>query len=154
TLRPVAIAGSSGREPTRLIPLVKDAGVGKTSMLTAFVSSLGSVLPTVLVQARNLSFTSEDSLVAHVIHVLQCILEPEARLGEEAAITHHLTAGTPLTVVLDGLDEAGNAASVRRAISCWLKSKLGQASVLVVSSRPEFWRLCVDRGWSRWMPRG
>jgi HEAT repeat protein len=150
-LRSERKAGSSGREPTRLIPLVNDAGVGKTSLLATFVRSLSSVLPAVLLQARNLSFASEDSLVAHVIHVLQGVLEPEARLGEEAAITHHLAASTPLTVVLDGLDEARDAASARRAISYWLKSRLGQLSVLVTSSRPEFWKLCVDRGWTRWM---
>ncbi len=152
-LRPETKEGSSGHGPTLLIPLVNDAGVGKTSLLAAFVRSLGSVQTAVLVQARNLSFTSEDSLVAHVIHVLQGVLDSKVRLEEEVAITHHMAAGTPLTVVLDGLDEAKDAASVRKAITYWLKSKLGQASILIVSSRPEFWKVCVDRGWTRWMHR-
>jgi HEAT repeat protein len=153
-LRPDTQAGSSKLEPTRLVPLVNDSGVGKTSLLSAFARSVGSVLPAVLLQARNLAFASEDSLVTHLIHVLQGVLEPKARWDEEAAITRHLAADAPLTVVLDGLDEARDAASVRRAINYWLKSKLGQASVLIVSSRPEFWKVCVDRAWSRWMPKG
>lgn len=144
-------AGSLEREPTRLIALANDAGVGKTSLLASFVRSLGSVLPVLLVEARNLAFASEDSLVAHVVHALQGVLQPDARLMEEAAITHHLSAGTSLTVVLDGLDETKDAASVRKAITYWLRSRLGQESILVVSSRPEFWRLCVDRAWTRWM---
>ena len=40
---------------------------------------------------------------------------------------------------------------MRKAITFWLGSKLGQASILVVSSRPEFWKVCVDRAWTRWM---
>ena len=98
TLRPDATAGSSGRRgPTRLIPLVNDAGVGKTSLMAAFARSIGSALPAVLLQARNLSFVTEDGLVAHVLQVLHGVLALDARLGEEAAITHHLAAGTPLT---------------------------------------------------------
>lgn len=152
-LRPAPKGGSSSREPTRLIPLVNDAGVGKTSLLAAFVQSVGSVLPAVLLQARDLSFASEDALAAHVIQGLQGVLDPKSRVNEEAAITYHLAAGIPLTVVLDGLDEAKDADSVRRAITYWLKSKLGQASVLIVSSRPEFWKICLDRTWTRWMPK-
>jgi hypothetical protein len=151
-LRSETRADSSAREWTRLIPLVNDAGVGKTSLLAAFVRSLGSLPPAVLLQARNLSFASEESLVGHVIHVLQGVVEAKARLEEEAALAYHLTAGVPLTVVLDGLDEAKHADSVRRTITYWLKSKLGQASLLIVSSRPEFWKQCLDRTWTRWMP--
>jgi hypothetical protein len=153
-LRPDPTAGSSGRRgPTRLIALVNDAGVGKTSLLTTFARSIGSALPALLLQARNLSFASEDGLVSHVVHALQGVLESKARPDEEAAITHHLAAGTPLTVVLDGLDEAKDAASVRKAITHWLRSRLGQASILIVSCRPEFWKVCVDRGWTHWMQR-
>ena len=100
-LRADTRAGSSGRESTRMIPLVNDSGVGKTSLLAAFVQSLGSV-PAVLIQARNISFASEGSLVPHVIHVLQGILEPKARLDEEAAITYNLAASTPLTRITSG----------------------------------------------------
>src|SRR5262249_24419326 len=71
---------------------------------------------------------------------------------EEVAITHHLPGTVPLTVILDGLDEAGDVGSVKRALTCWLKSRLGQASILIVSSRPEFWKLCSDLSWGRWMP--
>lgn len=151
-LRPDPTAGSSGqRGPTRLVALVNDAGVGKTSLLAAFARSIGSALPAILLQARNLSLASEDGLVSHVVHALQGVLEPNARPDEEAAITHHLSAGTPLTVVLDGLDEAKDAASVRKAITHWLRSRLGRTSILVVSCRPEFWKVCVDRGWTLWM---
>jgi hypothetical protein len=129
---------------------VNDAGVGKTSLLAAFARSIESALPTVLLQARNISFVTEDCLVAHVLNVL---LAPNARLEEEVAITRHLAAGTPLTVLLDGLDEAKDTASVRKSISCWLKSRLGQKSVLIVSSRPEFWKVCVDRAWCHWIQR-
>ena len=151
-LRTSAKHGSSKSETTRFIPLVNDSGVGKTSLLAAFVQSLGS-LPAIFLQARNLSFASEDSLVAHVIHALQGVLAPKVRSEEEAAIANCLAAGTPMTVVLDGLDESKEAATVRKAITFWLKSKLGQVSVLVVSSRPEFWKACKDRGWGRWMSK-
>lgn len=153
-LRPDPTVGSSGRlGPTRLVPLVNDAGVGKTSLLAAFARSIGSAIPALLLQARNLSFTSEDGLVSHVVHALQGVLELKARPDEEAAITHHLAAGTPLTVVLDGLDEAKDAASVRKAITYWLRSRVGQSSVLIVSCRPEFWKVCVDPGWTHWTQR-
>jgi HEAT repeat protein len=58
-----------------------------------------------------------------------------------------------VTVILDGLDEAKDADSVRKAINYWLNSRLGRKAVLVVSSRPEFWKTCVDRAWGIWMPK-
>jgi hypothetical protein len=51
-LRRETTAVSAGREPARLIPLVNDAGVGKTSLLAAFVRSAGSVLPVILTPAQ------------------------------------------------------------------------------------------------------
>lgn len=152
-MRPTNEGGSLGRKLIRLIALVNDSGVGKTSLLAAFIQSFGFALPAVLIQARDLAFASEESLVAHVIHTLLGVLDPSSRQEEEAAVAKHLAGRSPLTVVLDGLDEAEDAELVRRAVNYWLKSKLGQMSVLVVSSRPEFWKACVDRGWSRWMPR-
>jgi hypothetical protein len=144
---------SSEHPPTRLIPLVNDSGIGKTSLLASFVRSLDSAVPVLLLQARNLSFTSEESLVAHAINVLVGVLEPAARAHEEAAIAHHLPIGAPLTVILDGLDEADDAELVRKALRYWLRSRLGQRSLLVTSSRPEFWKQCVDGSWMPWMDR-
>jgi hypothetical protein len=151
-LRPTNAGGSPDRNPVRLIALVNDSGVGKTSLLAAFVRSLGTAIPAVLLQARNLAFASEDSLVTHVVQAIQGVMDPISRSTEESAIVYHLAAGLPLVVVLDGLDEAKDAYSVRRAINYWLKSRVGQMSILVVSSRPEFWKMCVDRGWRAWMP--
>jgi hypothetical protein len=79
-------------------------------------------------------------------------LAPELVRAEEVAVVHHLPGTVPLTVVLDGLDEAGNPDAVRRGVRFWLHSRLGQRGVLVVSSRREFWRACVDPAWGRWMP--
>jgi hypothetical protein len=151
-LRTVSRGGSSDRHPVRLIAIVNDSGVGKTSLLAAFVRSLGSALPAVLLQARNLAFAAEDSLVAHVVQMIQGVMDSASQNQEEAAIVRHLAVGSPLIVVLDGLDEAKNSESVRKAINYWLKSKLGQMGFLIVSSRPEFWKMCVDRGWRLWMP--
>ena len=146
-------SGASGTDPVRLIALINDSGVGKTSLLSSFVQSVSSVLPAILLEARNIAFASEDALVNHVIHALQGVLDPQARVGEEAAISHHLARDRPLTVVLDGLDESNDPASVRRVISYWLNSKLGKVSLLVVSARPEFWLRCMDPGWRRSLPQ-
>jgi hypothetical protein len=142
---------SSKRRLVRLIALVNDSGVGKTSLLATFVRSLGAAVPAVILQARDLTLASENSLVTHVVHVLQGVLNPEARDEEEAAIVYHLASCFPLTVVVDGLDEAKDVEAVRKAITFWLKSKIGQASALIVSSRPEFWKACVDGGWGPYM---
>jgi len=61
---------------------------------------------------------------------LQGVLAPHLRPEEEAAIVHHLAGSIPFTVAMDGLDEATDTAeSVRKAITYWLKSPLGQMSV-------------------------
>lgn len=144
---------SSDGHAVRLIALVNDSGVGKSSLLATFVRSFGSTLPALLLQARNLAFASEDSLVIHVVQALYGVLDHSTRNMEESALVHHLTGGFPLTVVLDGLDEAKDSDLVRKAINGWLNSKLGKVSVLIASSRLEFWKACVDRGWHRWMSK-
>src|SRR5208337_3074644 len=113
---------------------------------------LGMVLPVLLVQARDMQFGTEDSLVAFVIQAIQGFLDPATRVIEEAALCRHLAGTVPLTVVLDGLDEAHDPEAVRRTISYWLRSTLGQSTTLIITSRQEFWRTCVDPSWERWMP--
>jgi hypothetical protein len=140
------------QDNVRLIALVNHSGLGKTSLLCTLVECLSPCLPVLLVPARHLAFEAEDCVVRHVVQALQGVLAPGLVREEEAAIVHHISRHAPLTVVLDGLDEAGNPASVRRAISSWLNSRLGQGSILVVSSRREFWRASIDRAWGRWMP--
>ena len=139
--------------PVRMIALVNDSGVGKTSLVCSFASSLAAVQPVVLVQARDLALGTEDALVTHVIHVLQGVLDPEVRATEEVALTKHLAGTVLLTVVVDGLDETHDPNGVRKAINSWLRSRIGQRSILIVTSRREFWTSCSDQGWSRWMPR-
>jgi HEAT repeat protein len=152
-LREDRLSGGGRIAPVRMIGLVNDSGVGKTSLICSFAESLAAVLPVLLVQARDLSLATEDALVAHTIHALQGVLEPAVRVAEEAALTKHLAGAMPLTLILDGLDEAHNPDAVRKAITFWLRSRLGQVSVLIVTSRPEFWRTCHDLFWKRWMPR-
>jgi hypothetical protein len=138
--------------PVRLIALVNDSGVGKTSLVCEFSRRLGMVLPVLLIEARDLQFGTEDSLVAFVIQAIQGFLDPTVRVIEEAALCEHLKGSMLLTVVLDGLDEAHDPEAVRRAITHWLSSRLGQSSILIATSRREFWRTCVDPRWARWMP--
>jgi hypothetical protein len=138
--------------PVSLISLVNDSGVGKTSLVCEFTRTLGTVLPVVLLQARDLTFGSEDNLVASVIHAIQGVLDPATRVIEEAALTKLLDGSAKLTVVVDGLDESHNCDGVRRAINYWLKSKLSTVSILITTARREFWRTCVDSTWARWMP--
>ena len=139
--------------PVRMIGLVNDSGVGKTSLVCSFAESLGAVLPVLLLQARDLSFASEDALVARAIDALQGVLDPAVRVAEEVALTKHLAGAMPLTLMVDGLDETHNPDAVRKAITFWLRSRIGQVSVLVVTSRPEFWRTSYDPFWKRWMPQ-
>lgn len=145
--------GAQRIESVRMIALVNDSGVGKTSLVCSFAASLGAVLPVVLVQARDLGFGSEDALVAYVIHALQGVLDPGVRVGEEVAVMRHLPITMPLTLIVDGLDETHAPDAVRKAITYWLRSRLGPASVLIVTSRSEFWRTCSDQYWRRWMAR-
>jgi HEAT repeat protein len=147
--------GSDGDRRTaavRMIALVSDSGMGKTSLVCEFSRTLGKVLPVLLVQAGDLTFGTEDGLVAHVIQTAQGVLDQATRVIEEAALSKHLAGSMLLTVVLDGLDETHNPEVVRRAISFWLRSKLGRSSILIVTSRREFWKTCVDPSWKRWMP--
>ncbi len=138
--------------PVRLIALVNDSGVGKTSLLCEFTRSLGAVLPVILLQARNLAFGTEESLVSSVIHSIQGFLDPAVRVIEEAALSKLLSKSVPLTVVLDGLDEAHDPEAVRKAVDYWIRSKLSSVSILITTSRPEFWRMCANSSWDRWMP--
>jgi HEAT repeat protein len=150
--RPAA-AQTRQAAPVRLIALVNDSGVGKTSLVCQFVHDLGSVLPALIIQARDLLLSAEDGLVSSVIQSIQGFLDPSARVIEEAALCKHLSGTVLLTVVLDGLDEAHDSEAVRRTISHWLRSSLGQSSILIVTSRREFWRVCEDPTWERWMPK-
>lgn len=138
--------------PVSLISLVNDSGVGKTSLVCEFARTLGKVLPVVLLQARDLILASEDSLVAAVIHAIQGFLDPSTRVIEEAALAKLLAGSSRLTVIVDGLDEARNPESVRKAINYWLRSRLSQVSILITTSRREFWRTCSEPTWVRWMP--
>jgi hypothetical protein len=69
--------------PDRLISLVDDSGVGKTSLVCEFACKLGVVLPVLLVQARDLQFATEDSLVAFVIHAIEGFLDPAVRFEHQ-----------------------------------------------------------------------
>ena len=146
------VGGNSRSGPVRLIALVNDSGVGKTSLVCDFTRRLGMVLPVLLLQARDLQYGTEDSLVAFVIQAIQGFLDPAARVIEEAALCQLLKGSIQLTVILDGLDEAHDPEAVRRAITQWLRSKVGASSILITTSRREFWRTCVDPSWERWMP--
>ncbi|MDY3562777.1 HEAT repeat domain-containing protein [Gemmata sp. JC673] len=143
-------SGADREESVRLIALVNDSGFGKTSLLCSFAASLSACQPVMFLQARHLSFAGEDALVRAVVQALQGVLAPELARGEEVEVVYHLRQDR-LTVVLDGLDEDGNAVAVRRAVRYWLDSRLGCRSVLVLSSRREFWRLAYERSWGRWM---
>jgi len=85
--------------PVRMIALVDDSGVGKTSLVCAFVESLCEVLPVLLVQGRDIVLDSAESLVGTAIHALQGVLDPAVRANEEHAIAKHLAQGMPLTLV-------------------------------------------------------
>lgn len=154
TLWQEAFRRPSSHEPrARLLALVNDSGIGKTSLLATFAQSRGP-LSVLFLQARDIVFAAPESLVTHVIHALQGVLAPSARLEEERAIAHHLNRQTPLTVIVDGLDETRCPNLVQKAVTFWLNSSLGKASVLIVSSRSEFWKACVDRSWALWMTGG
>ena len=151
--RPGSDVGQRTR-PIRFIALVNDSGMGKTSLVCEFSRTLSTVLPVLLIQADDLTLASEDGLVAHVIHMAQGVLDQSTRVIEEAALSKHLTGSMLLTVILDGLDETRNPGVVRKAITFWLRSRLGQSSILITTSRREFWRTCVDPSWKQWMPSG
>jgi hypothetical protein len=73
--------GSDREKSVRLIALVNDSGLGKSSLLCSFAASLSPCLPVLLFQARNLSFSGEDSLVRAVIQHLQGVLAPRTGPG-------------------------------------------------------------------------
>jgi hypothetical protein len=131
-----------------LVPVVSGAGMGKTNLVAHFVSSFGDVLPIVFMEGRRLSFADEQALVRAVITELQGVLSSEQRSQEEASLVHHLGEDHRLTVVIDAIDEArAPAHSVIQALEFWLESRLGRASVLIASSRPDFWRLMGPERW-------
>ncbi len=136
----------------QFVALVTDSGLGKTSLLCRFAETFAESIPVLLVQARNVMFGGEDGLVRYIVESVQGALEPGIRCGEEAAIAHQLERRYPLTVLCDGLDEAGAPTCVRQAIGYWLESRLGRSSVLIVTSRREFWRLAMDPTWGAKMP--
>ena len=144
----VASGHSSSSERRLLIPLVADSGIGKTSLLARFTERTSRLAPVLLLLARDLSFEKSDTLTAHVIDRLQGSMDAGSRISEESHLAMLLAGKTPLTVVLDGLDETTNVTGVQQAIGTWIWSRLGRSSVLVVSSRPEFWRNCRDATWS------
>ncbi len=144
----IASGHSSSPERRTLIPLIADSGIGKTSLLARFAERTSPNAPVLLLLARDLSFDKSDSLTAHIIDRLQGSMDASSRSAEESHLATMLSGKTPLTIILDGLDETTNVAGVRRAINTWICSRLGKSSVSVVSSRPEFWRNCRDASWS------
>lgn len=131
-----------------LVPVVSSAGMGKTSLVAHFVATFGGALPIVFLEARRFAFESEETLVRAVITDLQGVLAVEHRVQEEAALVHQLGEEHRLTVVVDAIDEAkAPPTSVAKAIEFWLESRLGRASVLIVTSRPDTWQLLGPERW-------
>jgi hypothetical protein len=143
---------SLAKERPRLVPIVSDAGLGKTSLLSRFAESSSSGLPVLFVIARDMAWQTEDAIVRFVTQAAEGVLDPDVRSGEEQSIARLLRQRWPLTVVIDGLDETHQPEQVRRALRYWLASSLGEESTLIVSSRPQFWALCEDQTWSAWIP--
>jgi PBS lyase HEAT-like repeat-containing protein len=136
----------------RLVPVVNDSGLGKTSLLCRFAETFSPRLPVVLLRARDIAFDAEDSLVRYVTQVAEGVLEPTVRSGEERALAYELSKRSPLTVLVDGLDETHAPDRVRRALTFWLSSALGEHGIVIVSSRRRFWTLCSDAAWEAWIP--
>ena len=139
---------SQERQGRTFIPLIADSGIGKTSLFAHFVEKNSSNVPVLFLLARDLSFNQDDSLIRKVIEQLQGSMDIKLRDAEEAHLADILKGKTPLTVILDGLDETANPSHVKNVIGTWLRSKLGEVSVLITSSRPEFWRTCKDSTWA------
>ncbi len=144
-----ATANARSSDGACMLPIVGDSGIGKTSFVARFVQSIHSVAPVVLLPARDIDFISEDAIVRNVLASIQGVIGDESRRKEEAVVVGVLGGNREFTVVLDGLDEAVDAYGLRRAVSFWLNSELGQRAVLVVTSRPEFWQRCQDAWWRR-----
>jgi hypothetical protein len=143
---------SIAKERPRLIPIVSDAGLGKTSLLSRFAESFSPGLPVLFIIARDMSWQGEDAIVRFVTQAAEGVLRPDVRSGEELAIARLLRRRWPLTVVIDGLDETHEPEQVRRAVRYWLSSSIGEESTLIVSSRPQFWVMCEEQAWGAWTP--
>ncbi|HJT33065.1 MAG TPA: hypothetical protein VJ783_13570 [Pirellulales bacterium] len=141
--------GCTVSERKLLVPLIADSGIGKTSLLARFVDRSSSRIPMLLLLARDLDFDAPHALLRHVMERLQGLMDASAQPAEESHLVSLLAGKTPLTVVVDGLDEAADATGVRKAVNSWAQSRLGQTAVLLVSSRPEFWRTCRDSTWAK-----
>lgn len=145
----MATGRSSYSNRRLLIPLIADSGIGKTSLLARFTERTSSHRPVLLLLARDLSFDRSDSLITQVMERLQGSMDARSRSTEESYLAKMLAGKTPITVILDGIDETTNVEGLRQSINTWLLSKLGKSSILVISSRPEFWRKCRDATWSK-----
>ena len=130
---------------SRLIPVVNDSGLGKTSLLCRFAETFSPRLPVLLLSARNIAFDTDDCLVRHVTQVAEGVLEPTIRSGEERALVYELSKRAPFTVLVDGLDETHTPSRVRRALTFWLNSALGEHAIAIVSSRQRFWATVFRR---------
>lgn len=137
----------SRNDSYRLVPLVGDSGIGKSSLVARFIGAISACWPVLLIQARDVTFTSPDSLVRYVVELVGGVLSGNVRDVEEAAVACALSGNRHFTVVLDGLDEATDPAAVRRAVGFWLGSSLGEAATLIAASRPEFWQRCAEPSW-------
>ena len=142
----------SGRTVARLIPVIADSGLWKSSLLCAFTESVAESVAVLLIQARDCEFNSEDALVRMVMQKLQGVIEQTLRIQEEHSITKLFSKSLFLTVALDGIDETRKPMEVASAIKFWLGSRIGKASVLIVSSRPDFWRRSAEQSWERYLP--
>lgn len=146
-----ASVGSSSSERRIIIPLIADSGIGKTSLLARFSEHASPHAPILFLIARDLSFESNDSLIRQIINGLVGSMDTSLRNAEEAHIASKIDGKTPLTIILDGLDEVTNVAGLRRAITSWVLSRLGRVCVIIFSSRPEYWRNCRDMSWSSYI---
>lgn len=150
SLRNASVSSSSSQKKT-IIPLIADSGIGKTSLLARFSERASPHAPVLFLLARDLSFESNDSLIKHIISGLVGSMDTSLHNAEETHIASKINGKTPLTIILDGLDEVTNVAGLSRAITSWVLSRLGRVCVVIFSSRPEFWRNCRDNSWSSYI---
>jgi hypothetical protein len=145
------IDSDSLRSSFRMIPLIGDSGIGKTSLVARFAQSMTECWPALLLQARDLAFDHPDSLVRCVVETVEGVLSDDVRHSEEAALIRALCGNRHFTVILDGLDESIDPTAVQRAIQHWLSSELADCGTLVTTSRPEFWQRCANPSWRRYI---
>ncbi|HBQ60289.1 MAG TPA: hypothetical protein DD671_11885, partial [Balneolaceae bacterium] len=112
-----------------IIPLIADSGIGKTSLLARFTERASPNTPVLLLLARDLSLNSTDSLTNLVMDRLQGSLDAKLRSSEESHLAKIIEGKTPITIVLDGLDETTNAEGLRKVIDNWIWSRLGKVSI-------------------------